>query len=338
MRNARNAASLPCLLAAAAALVVAPAAHALELTDYPQIGQFIEEVAERHDFAPAALERLLREVELKPEVVTTMERPGEALPWHEYRKGFITELHVKRGLAYWHEHEATLERAYREYGVPPEVVLGVLGVETQYGRNHGRYRVLDALVTLWLHYPPRQEFFRRELEEFLVLAREARFDPARVKGSYAGALGIPQFIPSSYRRYAVDFDGDGRRDLIASPADAIGSVANFLRLHGWEADAPVSEPARLEGTHYFWVEKLGARPALRLAELATYGIFPAAPAESDRRAALIALDGEDGPIYRLGYENFYAITRYNRSKHYAMAVQELAEMLRRAHNEEAATP
>lgn len=313
-----------------ALLLGAPPAQALEIDDYPEVGIFVEEVAERHGFDRRELTRLFAQVELKQDIVSAIERPREALPWHEYRKGFLTELHIKRGLAYWREHEKALERAQQEYGVPPEVVLGILGVETHYGRNNGRHRVLDALTTLWLLHPPRRDFFRRELEEFLVLAREARFDPLKLRGSYAGALGIAQFIPSSYRRYAVDFDGDGRRDLLGSPSDAIGSIANFLRVHGWRPQEPVSEPARIEGTYYFWVEKLGHKPVLGLSELAGYGIFPAQPADMELRAALIALEGEEGPFYRLGYTNFYVITRYNRSKRYAMAVQELSEMLRDA--------
>jgi membrane-bound lytic murein transglycosylase B len=317
------------LAAVLLAAAVWPAA-ALELSDYPEIPAMIEEFSARHGFAKAELTRLFATVELRAEVVTAIERPREALPWYEYRKSFLTEERIRRGLAYWNEHAAVLERASREHGVPAEIMLGVLGVETQYGRHNGRFRTLDALVTLWLQHPPRREFFRREIEELLLLAREARLDVATLRGSYAGALGIPQFIPSSWRRYAVDGDGDGKRDLTASHADAIGSVANFLRAHGWRRDEPVADAVRLEGTYYFWVEKLGQKPVLRLADLAGYGIFPVRPRDGDQRAALIALEGEDGPFYRLGYDNFYALTRYNRSKRYAMAVIELAAELRRA--------
>lgn len=307
---------------------VAAPARALELADYPELRAFIGEVATRHGFSPLELTRWFADVNLKPDVVAAMERPREALPYHEYRKGFLTPLHVRRGLDYWRQHTVTLERAQARYGVPPEIVLGILGIETQYGRNNGQYRVLDALTTLMLLYPPRAGFFRRELEEFLVLARELKLNPLDVKGSYAGALGIAQFIPTSYRRYAVDHDGDGRTDLLRSHADAIGSIAHFLKMHGWTVRTPVVTEVRLEGTYYFWVEKLGVKPALNLRDLVGYGIFPPQPVDTEQRAALIELEGEDGPYYRLGFDNFYAITRYNRSKRYAMAVTELAEMLR----------
>ncbi len=326
-----NARTLRPLLAAALFTLVLHPARAVELRDWPEVWTFIDEMVKRHGFPAAELEQLFAGVQLQPSVVEAIERPGEARPWYEYRKQFLTEQHVKRGLAYWKQHQEALDRAHREYGVPPEIILGILGVETSYGRNPGRYRVIDALVTLWLQYPPRAGFFRRELEEFLLLAREQKLDPLLFRGSYAGAIGIAQFIPSSYRRYAVDFDGDGRRDLATNPTDAIGSIANFLRVHGWSAMDPISDTVRLEGTQYFWVEKFGVRPALSVRELVRYGIYPLQhTGNTDRRAALMSFEGEDGPFYRLGYNNFYVITRYNRSKRYALAVLELSERLRAA--------
>jgi membrane-bound lytic murein transglycosylase B len=307
---------------------LAAPAHALDLAEYPELRAFIGEVSARHGFSEIELTRWFSQVNLKPDVVAAMERPREALPYYEYRRGFLTPQHVRRGLEYWERHATALERARTRYGVPPEIVLGILGVETQYGRNIGRYRVLDALSTLMLHYPPRAGFFQRELEEFLVLSRELKLHPPDVMGSYAGAIGIAQFIPSSYRRYAVDNDGDGRADLLKSHVDAIASIANFLMIHGWTAHGPVMTEARLEGTYYFWVEKLGVKPALNLRDLVGYGIFPPQSIDTEHRAALIEFESEDGPYYRLGFDNFYAITRYNRSKRYAMAVTELAELLR----------
>lgn len=320
----------PLLAAALLAIAVHPAL-ALDAGAWPEVRTFIDDMVRQHGFQAAELEQLFADVQLRREVVEAIERPGETSPWYEYRKRFLTEQHVRHGLAYWKLHQQALERASREYGVPPEIILGILGVETQYGRSASRYRVIDALTTLWLQYPPRADFFRRELEEFLLLAREQKIDPRQVKGSYAGAIGIAQFIPSSYRRYAVDFDGDGRRDLMNSPADAIGSVANFLRVHGWSAMDPISDTVRLEGTRYFWVEKFGVRPVLSVRELVRYGIYPLQHTlNTDRRAALISFEGEDGPFYRLGYNNFYVITRYNRSKLYALAVLELSDKLREA--------
>jgi membrane-bound lytic murein transglycosylase B len=311
-----------------ALLSVTNAAGAVPLAEFPELGQFIDEMVARHGYSGSALTELFDKVEIKPEVVAAIERPAEARPWHEYRLRFVDRKRIDGGVRYWKEHAATLERARAQFGVPPQVIVALIGVETNYGRNGGRFRVADALTTLTLQYPPRAAFFRRELEEYLLLTRELGVSPLRVKGSYAGAIGIPQFIPSSYRRYAVDFDGDGRRDLVGNAADAIGSVANFLVRHGWQRQAPVTDEVRIEGARHFWVEQLGVKPSLTVQQLVSYGIFPQRRHGTDLRAALIALEGEDGPMYRVGYDNFYVITRYNRSTRYAMAVYELSELLR----------
>ncbi len=310
------------------ALLASGAAHAVPLAEFPELGAFIDEMAARHGYSASALGELFTQVEIKPEIVAAIERPAEARPWYEYRLRFIDRKRIDGGVRYWREHAATLERAEDQFGVPPQVIVALIGIETDYGRNAGRFRVADALTTLTLRYPPRAAFFRRELEEYLLLTRDLGVSPLHIKGSYAGAIGIPQFIPSSYRRYAVDFDGDGRRDLIGNAADAIGSIANFLVRHGWQPKAPVTDEVRIEGARHFWVEQLGVKPALTVQQLVSYGIFPRRHHGGELRAALIALEGEDGPLYRVGYQNFYAITRYNRSKRYAMAVYELAELLR----------
>jgi membrane-bound lytic murein transglycosylase B len=320
----------PCLHLAVVlvALGLAWPAQALELEEYPELKEFIARFAEQHDYPEKRLHKLFAQARIRPEIVQAIERPKEALPYHTYRKQFLTDTHLQRGGKFWAEHLATLTRTARDYGVAPEIIVAILGVETQYGRNTGEYPVVDALTTLWLHHPPRADFFRRELEEFLLLAQELRADPATLKGSYAGALGMAQFISSSYRRYAADGDGDGRRDLFKNPDDAIASVANFLKLHGWTADEPPTDEVDLRGTLYFWIERLGVKPSLTLGGLTQYGILPRRSAPPERRAALVALEGETGPYYRLGYNNFYVVTRYNRSKRYAMAVVELAERLR----------
>lgn len=316
-----------------AATLAAVPAHALEIDNYPELQTFIHGFAQQHRFPESRLRAVFAQARIRPEIIEAMENPKEALPWYEYRKLFITEEHTRRGGIFWTRHAAALARTQQRYGVAPEIIVAILGVETQYGRNQGDYPVVDALTTLWLHYPPRADFFRHELEEFLLLARELGADPLSIKGSYAGAIGMGQFIPSSYRRYAVDSDGDRRRDLLKNPEDVIDSVANFLRVHGWEPGEPVVDEVELRGTLYFWIERLGVKPALSVAGLTQYGILPRAEVSAQRRAALIALEGETGPIYRLGYTNFYAITRYNRSKRYAMAVVELAERLRRGRDE-----
>ncbi len=308
-------------------------ARAADPAPLPELQDFIHEMARTHGFSEPALKRQFARVRLRPEIIQAMERPKEALPWYEYRKLFVNDGRAEQGVAFWHRHAALLKRAQKEYGVPPEIVIAILGVETQYGRHRGQWPVLDALTTLTLRYPPRAAFFRQELEQYLLLAREQRLDPLRVKGSYAGALGMPQFIPSSWRRYAVDFDGDRKRDLLGSNADIIGSVAHFLRAHGWQADAPVADEARVEGTLYFWLEKLGSRPSLPLRQFVRYGVSPPVHRDPDLPAALILLEDETGPSPHIGYNNFYVITRYNRSHRYAMAVHELAERIRTQYRE-----
>lgn len=311
------------------ALTFAAPVHALDIGQYGELHAFIKTFSERHQYPEADLRRVFANVRIRPEIIEVMQRPGEALPYYEYRKQFLTDTHLKRGAQFWTQHETALARQGKKHGVPPEIIVAILGVETQYGRNTGSYPVLDSLSTLWLHYPPRSDFFKRELGEFLLLARELGVDAPSIKGSYAGAIGVPQFIPSSYRHYAVDGDGDGKRDLQKSPSDIIASVANFLDVHGWAAGETLTDDVELRGTLYFWIERLGIKPALTVSGLTDYGIVPRSAVAPERRAALIALEGETGPFYRLGYNNFYVITRYNRSKRYAMAVVELAERLRR---------
>lgn len=316
-----------------AMLAAASPARAADPAPLPELADFIHDMARTHGFSTPALQRLFARVRLRPEVIQAMERPKEALPWYEYRRLFVNDGRVEQGVAFWRRHAQLLRRAQDEYGVPPEVVVAILGVETQYGRHRGQWPVLDALTTLALRYPPRAAFFRQELEQYLLLAREQKFDPLGVKGSYAGAMGMPQFIPSSWRRYAVDFDGNGKRDLLGSQADIIGSVANFLYAHGWQAGAPVADEARVEGTLYFWLEKLGSRPSLPLKQFVRYGVSPLTHRDPDIPAALILLEDETGPSPRIGYNNFHVITRYNRSPRYAMAVHELAERIRRQYQE-----
>jgi len=315
------------------ALGLAPPVHALDIARYPEIESFIRELSQTDGFSKRALERLFARARLRPEIIQAMERPKEALPWYEYRKLFITDERIDQGVRFWRRHARELARAQHELGVPPEIVVAILGVETQYGKHRGTWPVLDALTTLEFQYPPRAAFFREELKQYLLLTRELKLDPARLQGSYAGALGMPQFIPSSWRRYAVDFDGNGRRDLLGNTADVIGSVANFLRVHGWQPEGPVADAARVEGALHPWLVQLGIRPALPLHQFVRHGVSPVTHRDPDLPAALIVLEGEAGPEARLGYNNFYVITRYNRSQRYAMAVHDLAEQIRQRYRE-----
>ena len=247
--------------------------------------------------------------------------------WERYRPRFLNDRRIDGGVRFWQENQVKLARARALYGVPEEIIVAIIGVETEYGANMGGFRVLEALATLAFHYPPRAEFFRTELEQFLLLARENNMDPLSIKGSFAGAIGIPQFMPGSQRRYAVDFDGDQRVDLAGSVDDAIGSVAHFLEQHGWQAGQPIAVQALTSGEPERSLIEAGIRPSLKAADLRNTGVY--AEVAPDATVALIDLvsPGKDTE-YWLGFDNFYVITRYNRSSFYAMSVFQLAEEIR----------
>lgn len=282
-------------------------------------------MATRHGFDRAALLRTFAKVEPLPSVLEAIARPPRARPWLEYRDGFVNARRIDEGVAFWARHEAALQRAEQQYGVPQAVIVALLGVETHYGRVTGRYRVFDALTHLAFDYPRRAEFFRSELEQFLLLAREQGYDLRTPRGSYAGAIGIPQFMPSSYRRYAVDFNGDGRTDLEGAAEDAIGSVGHYLKVHGWQAGAAVALPARLADPECAG-ETAQARP---LAAWAQMGIVAegATGLPPDTAARLLDYTLPEGKEFWLGLPNFEAITQYNHSDYYAMAVYQLSEAL-----------
>lgn len=279
---------------------------------------------QRHGFPADELQRTLGKVSYEADVITAISRPAEAKPWYRYRSIFVTPERARGGLAYWKAQEAVLQRASDTYGVPPEILVAIIGVETRYGQNTGRYRALDTLSTLAFGYPPRGAFFRGELEALLLLGREQGFPLGEVRGSYAGALGKPQFIPSSYRRFAVDFDGDGRKDLLTNDADAIGSVANYLSEHGWRRGDPIVVPVEIPGAPPSEWEAAGMKPSIPLADLGAAGIRLAEDLAGTRLASLIRLEAEEASEYWLGFDNFYAITRYNHSNLYAMAVYQLS--------------
>lgn len=286
-------------------------------------------MVERHGFDRGALEKLFAATEYQDAIVKAMDRPAERVkPWYEYRTIFVTERRIREGVDFWHANREVLERAQREYGVDPAIVVAIIGVETFYGGNMGSFRVLDALATLAFDYPKRSEFFSRELEQYLLLAREQGLDPLELKGSYAGAMGYGQFIPSSYRAYAVDYNGDRKADIWNDPVDAIGSVANYFARHGWQSGGPVAVVAQVSGTPDPALFNVLARPVLSPAELAAMGLRPVGPV-IEAAALPLQLDGAEGTEYWLGYENFYVITRYNRSHRYAMAVYQLASEVAR---------
>jgi membrane-bound lytic murein transglycosylase B len=313
-------------LAAAVLFAAAPPPSAAQEKLRPEVASFIDEMVKKHRFERAALARLFAQAQPRPSVIRAMSAPGTARPWHEFRAMLIDETRVSGGIEFWRRHADTLARASREYGVPEEIIVATIGIETLYGRNTGSFRVLEALIMLAFDYPRRAELFRGELEEFLLLAREAKLDALKVRGSYAGAMGIPQFLPSSYRKYAVDFNGDGSRDLWQED-DAIGSVANYYRAFGWRAGEQIAVRAN-GGGEAEAVIAAGFEPHMTVAQMRKRGVVPLAPVPDDALAMLYTVDAGSGPEHWIGLQNFYVITRYNRSVNYAMAVRELARELR----------
>lgn len=270
-------------------------------------------------------------------LITPPTRPG-VRSWARYRARFIEPVRIREGLAFWDTYQVPLRQASQQYGVPEEIILGILGVETIFGRNTGNFTVVSALATLAFDYPPRAELFRKELTNLYLLAREQGVPATEYQGSFAGALGYPQFLPSSVRNFAVDFDGDGRVDLEHSPADAIGSIARYLQVHGWQAGAPVALRARLAGEAPAELLAADIVPSFLPEELMNHGVRPADQEGFPQKAALIELVTPNAASeYWLGYQNFYVITRYNRSSFYAMAVFQLAETLHQRRAAPAAT-
>jgi len=293
---------------------------------------FVDEMVRKHGYDRAELTRLLEDAQFQEGIIRLITRPAEAKPWYEYRAIMVTPERIEQGVEFWQRNADTLRRAEAEFGVPPEIVTAILGVETRYGRNTGRHRVLDALFTLGFGYPKRASFFRKELEQFLLMAREERLDARSLLGSYAGAMGRSQFMPSSFRSYAIDFDGDGRRDLWGSDADAIGSIANYFVRNGWRRGERVALPASgVDSRHQRFLEA-GLKPGFTLGELAAAGVRVATDGlPADTPCSLFDLDEENGPAYWAGLQNFFAITRYNRSELYAMAVYQLSREIAQSH-------
>jgi membrane-bound lytic murein transglycosylase B len=320
-----SALSLCCLLATAA--------QAATYAGRADVQAFVAAMEERHGLDAARLAALFERTQPIPAVLKAIAPPADpgVRSWAAYRQRFIEPRRVAAGLAFWKKHRATLAKAEALSGVPAEIIVAIVGIETFYGRHLGGFDSFAALATLAFDYPPRADLFRRELEALLLLARETGRAPDSFRGSYAGAIGLPQFLPSSIRAYAVDFDRDGRIDLVGSPTDAIGSVANFLKEHGWESDGPVAVPVKVgaDGTvdHTVLIAE-GILPARRPAEMSQFGV--AVPGDApDAPAALIDLATPNAATeYWLGYRNFYVITRYNRSSFYAMAVYQFARELK----------
>lgn len=317
---------------ALAALLFAFPAWGKAYVERDEVQQFIHDLAERHGFSEQDLRHVFSRVRrAEPVLEAVKPQPPKARSWEEYRGNFVNDKRIAAGIEFWKKHRRALERAESRYGVPAQYIVAIIGVETYYGRNAGRWRVLEALTTLAFDYPARSAYFRGELEQYLLLAREQGKDAFSVRGSYAGAIGIPQFMPSSTRRYAVDFDGNGAIDLRRSPVDAIGSVGNFLKEHGWQPGAEVLLEAKVGGDLWRPFADGTVDPKHAQADLRAAGVeFEGLP--EGVRAILVELETPDKPSdYRIGLHNFWVLTRYNRSAFYASAVHDLGEALKRSY-------
>lgn len=320
---------LAALLFAASACLTQAATPMTGFADNPEVVDFARDLAQREGFNADQLLAQFAQMRPNAKVLELIKPPVSPVQrsWERYRPRFLNERRINWGVQFWQENQIALARARATYGVPEEIIVAIIGVETEYGRNMGNFRVMEALATLAFYYPRRADFFRTELEQFLLLARENGMDPVNVRGSFAGAIGIPQFMPGSQRRYAVDFDGDRKIDLYGSVDDAIGSVARFLEQHGWQAGQAIAVPARTRGEPEPSLIEAGIQPTLKVADLAQQGITGSADPQAVVTLVDLVSPGR-ATEYWLGFNNFYVITRYNRSSFYAMSVFQLAEEIR----------
>ncbi len=317
----------PLLLAAALIAGLYASSYSQEL-DRVALDSFIAEMSQRHNFPAAELNALFSHVQASPSILAAIAKPAESKAWYQYRPIFVTDNRVEDGVSFWMRYGQVLADVERTYGVPREIMVAIIGVETFYGKRSGDYKVIEALSTLAFNYPPRAPFFRSELENFLLMTRAQGVNPLDLTGSYAGAMGMPQFMPSSFRNFAVDYDRDNRIDIWANAADAIASVGNYLKQHGWVAGQPVAARAYLSPT---------ATPAsflqreatnIPIEELRTAGITTGVPLPNNPSVGLLQLQGDMEQEYWITLKNFDVIRTYNRSALYAMAVHQLAGIIR----------
>ena len=317
-----------CLLFAGALTISASAmaeTKAKGYLDRADVDAFINELVKEEKFTRKELENIIGQAEKSERALALISRPAEGtLEWKDYRKIFMTPERVEKGVKFWQENADTLIRVEKEYGVPPQIIVAIIGVETYYGRQTGGFKVLDTLTTLGFDFPRRSEFFRKELKNLFILAREQNLDITELTGSYAGAMGIPQFMPSSYRAYAVDYTADKQANIWQTEEDAIASVANYLSRHGWKKDKPVASRAKVTGTNYEKVLSKGLKPDKKLSQAGKSGWSPFNVIPPSSKVLAMKMQGQDGPEYWLGMNNFYVVTRYNRSRMYALAVHQLA--------------
>ncbi len=298
---------------------------AIEETE--MFNSFVDKMVNQHQFNSAELKKLFQSVNIQQKIIDTMEKPAEGLSWHKYRKIFMTESRIKEGVQFWQKHKAILTAVEEKYGVPAEIIIAILGVETKYGQNTGYDKVIDALSTLAFNYPKRSKFFLGELESFLILCREEKMNPLEPKGSYAGAMGLPQFMPSSYRAYAADYENDQKRDIWNNPADAMASIANYFVKHHWKKGGEIVFPVSVKGEAYKQVLTKGLKPDFSWGEVQAKQITSKHTINKDERVKLLSFQQEKSQDLWVGLNNFYVITRYNHSPLYAMAAYQLSEAI-----------
>jgi membrane-bound lytic murein transglycosylase B len=310
-------------------VLLTPTSIYASLTDDQNVIKFIDEMVLRHSFDRDFLLTLFSSAKKNDSIIEAISRPAERKPWYQYRPIFITELRINEGVKYWKQHSAVLSKAEAEFGIPAQYIVAIIGVESLYGRHRGRYRVIDSLTTLGFYYPKRSRFFRQQLEHYLLMTRNEDIDPLSLMGSYAGAMGQPQFIASSYIDFAIDYDGDGKRDLWDNANDIIGSVANYLSKHRWNRQGSVATPAVSIDDNWRVLSEKGYRPSVTVDDLVRYGI-KTDNLEGSTKVALVSLEAINQNELWLVFDNFYVLTRYNHSPLYAMAVHQLAEAIKSA--------
>jgi membrane-bound lytic murein transglycosylase B len=308
-----------------------------------QVVQFMQGVAKKYDFDINALHKLFNKAKLNQKAIDLMDRPYESKPWYIYQKNFITDNRIQQGVAFWHQYHEVLTAIAKQTGVAPEIIVAIIGVESHYGQLKGTFPALDVLYTFSFYYPRRETFFRNELKEFLLLCREQKLNPLTVNASYAGALGQPQFMPSSYRAYAKSYDGIGHINLFDSEPDVIASIANYFYHHGWQPEQKIAVKAMIKGNKFEVLlnqSNIGktskiVKPGMTIKDLSAYQVYPVTRLPDDTKVILMAFDLENNSHeYWLGLNNFYVITRYNTSKLYAMAVFELSELIKKRYLEQ----
>lgn len=292
------------------------------------VRQFIAYMVKKYNFDADTLTNLFKQVHVRQSIIDAISRPAESKPWYQYRKIFVNRERVRGGVLFWNANKDIIHKVAEAYKVAPQILVAIVGVETRYGKHTGRYPVIDALSTLAFDYPPREKFFRSELAQYLLMTREEGLNPLAQKGSYAGAMGMPQFISSSFRHYAVDFDKDGKRDLWNNIADAMGSIANYFNKHGWRYGQPIATRVKVSGLKYReMIDNNGLKPKYTPQQMRLAGVQLADNVPDNIKGCLIELDSGHGPEYWAAWENFYVISRYNHSALYAMAVSQLGEAI-----------